>query len=138
MASSDRAAIINALIGTPYRLGAQGPAEVDCYSATRLLQAALFGRDMPAFQMPAEAGRTAIAAAIFASPERGRWVEVAAPVDGCLVTMARNTVGYHLGTWLKEDGGTIVHAIEECGVVADTVMSLEAVGWRRFRFHVPA
>ena len=97
---TDRGAIINGLIGTPYRLGAQGPAEVDCYSATRILQQALFGRDMPAFQMPGEAGRTAIAAAIAGRPSRARCGEVATPVDGCLVTMARNTQGYHLGTWL--------------------------------------
>ena len=135
---TSRAAIINGLVGTPYRQGGQGPDAVDCYAATRILQRELFGRDMPPFRMPAEAGRTAIAAAIAVSPERGRWREVAAPVDGAIVTMARNLQGYHMGTWLAEDGGIIVHAIEECGVVADTLQTLAAVGWRRFRFHVPA
>ena len=54
-----------------------------------------------------------------------------------LVTMARNECGYHLGTWVAEDGGLIVHAVEGCGVVADTLATLGAVGWRRFRFHLP-
>lgn len=133
-----RIAAINAIIGRPYRLGAQGPDAFDCYGAARALQRDLFGRDMPEFSMPGSAGRTAIAAAIAAHPERGRWAEVERPVDGALVTMARNTCGYHLGTWLSEDGGIVVHAIETCGVVADTLATLEAVGWRRFRFHVPA
>jgi cell wall-associated NlpC family hydrolase len=130
--------LINGLIGKPYALGAQGPDAFDCYSAARALQKALFGRDMPAFAMPGEAGRIAIAAAIAVHPERQRWREIAAPMDGCLVTMARHLQGYHLGTWLAEDGGMIVHAIETCGVVCDTIATLEAVGWRRFRFHLPA
>jgi len=134
---TDRAAIINALMGTPYRLGAQGPEAVDCYSAAAHLQRVLFGRAMPPFEMPGAAGRAAIAAAIAIHPERARWVEIAAPIDGALVTMARNDCGYHLGTWLVEDGGIVVHALEGVGVIADTIGSLNAVGWRRLRFHVP-
>lgn len=132
-----RVEIINSLIGTPYRLGAQGPEELDCYSCARMVQSRLFGRAMPDFAMPGEAGRLAIAAAISVHPERNRWQEIAVPVDGALVTMARNQCGYHIGTWIEEDGGMIVHAIEECGVVADTISTLEAVGWRKFRFHTP-
>lgn len=134
----DRLAILSPLLGTPYQLGAQGPGAFDCYSLSRLLQRELFGRDMPAFAMPGTAGRSALAAAIAAHPERRRWQEVERPVDGALVTMARNECGYHLGTWLKEDGGLIVHTLERCGVVADTPATLEAIGWRRLRFHVPA
>jgi hypothetical protein len=133
----NRVELINAHIGTPYDLGGRKPGSVDCYGSARHLQRVLFGRDMPDFAMPGEAGRTAIAAAITVHPERGRWREIDAPVDGALVTMARNQCGYHLGTWLDEDGGMIVHAIEDCGVVADTIATLEAVGWRKFRFHVP-
>jgi hypothetical protein len=134
----DRAAIINALMGRPYRLGAQGPEAFDCYSTVRALQLGLFRRDMPAFEMPSQAGRMAMAAAIAVNPERANWRETDRSVDGAIVTMARNLQGYHMGTWLSEDGGLVIHAIEDCGVVADTIMSLEAVGWRRFRFHVPA
>ena len=129
---------INALMGTPYSLGGQMPGTVDCYGCATRLQRELFGRDMPDFAMPATAGRVAIAAAIAVHPERGNWVEVSSPVDGALVTMARNDCGYHIGTWLAEDGGLIVHALENVGVVADTMPALMALGWRRFRFHVPA
>jgi hypothetical protein len=134
----DRVAFINSMIGTEYRLGAQGAGAVDCYSCATAIQSALFDRAMPAFEMPALAGRSAIAAAIAVNPERARWREVPEPVDGALITMARNVCGYHLGTWLAEDGGIVVHAIEECGVIVDTIQSLQTVGWRRFRYHVPA
>ena len=134
----DRVGIINALIGTPYSLGGQVSGTLDCYGCATQLQREVFGRDMPDFAMPATAGRVAIAAAISVHPERARWTEVAEPVDGALVTMARNDCGYHIGTWIAEDGGLIVHAIENVGVVADTVPALMALGWRRFRFHTPA
>lgn len=133
----DRAMLINAILGTPYDLGGRKPGTLDCYGAARLVQRELFGRDMPDFAMPGEAGRTAIAAAIAVHPERMRWQEIDNPEDGALVTMARNHAGYHIGTWLADEGGLIVHAIEDCGVVVDTIASLEAVGWRRFRFHLP-
>lgn len=133
----DRAAIINAVMGKPYQLGAQGPAAFDCYALARHLERELFGRAMPAFEIPGQAGRVAIAAAIAIHPERSRWLELAAPVDGALVTMARNSCGYHLGVWIEEDGGIIVHAFDGIGVVADTIASLMAVGWRRLRFHAP-
>lgn len=133
----NRVEIVNAHIGTPYDLGGKAPGTVDCYGSARYLQKALFDRDMPDFSMPGEAGRVAIASAIGVHPERARWQEVAEPVDGALVTMARNQCGYHIGTWLDLDGGIIVHAIEGCGVVVDTLPSLEAIGWRKFRFHIP-
>jgi cell wall-associated NlpC family hydrolase len=133
----ERAAIINSLIGTPYVLGGQGPDAFDCYGVTRVVQERVFGRAMPEFSMPAKAGRMGIASAIAVHPERANWKEIDAPVDGAIVTMARNTQGYHMGTWLADDGGIILHAIEEVGVVVDTLIMLQAVGWRRFQFHVP-
>ncbi|WP_127142834.1 NlpC/P60 family protein [Pelagibacterium montanilacus] len=135
--SLGRAEHINRLIGRPYHLGAQGPDSFDCYSLTRTLQAGLFGREMPAFAAPAQAGRMAIAAAVAIHPERGRWQEMPHPQDGAIVTMARHLQGYHLGTFIAEDGGLVVHALEGTGVVASRLCELEAEGWRKFRFHIP-
>jgi 6-phosphofructokinase len=100
---ADRDDILGSILGKPYRLGAQGPQEFDCYSATRFVQRELFGRAMPAFTMPETAGRWAIASVIAVHPERMQWREIARPCEGALVTMARNTQGYHIGTWLAEE-----------------------------------
>lgn len=134
----DRIAALNEIIGRPYRLGAQGPDAYDCYSAARAVQRSIFMREMPAFEMPSEAGRQAIAAAIAMHPERDRWKEIKAPSDGALVTMARHLQGYHIGVWIADEDGLIVHAIEGPGVVASRMLELEAEGWRKFRFHLPA
>lgn len=133
----DRIEFITSILGRPYRLGAQGPEAYDCYSATRALQSGIFDRDMPEFAIPETAGRWAIAAAMTVHPERRKWTSVERPVDGAIVTMARNEIGYHIGTWLQEDGGVIVHAMESVGVVASRLIELEAEGWRKFRFHIP-
>lgn len=138
MTAPERRAAIKGLIGRPYELGAGGPVAFDCYSATREVQRLVFGREMPSFEMPGQAGRMGIAAAISAHPERDRWVEVTDAVDGAIVTMARHLQGYHMGTWLEEDGGVIIHSLEDIGVTVDGLPALRAIGWRRFRFHVPA
>lgn len=138
MAEAERAAVLAELLGRHYRLGAQGPEAYDCYGAARALQRGVFGREMPKFAIPGTAGRWAIAAAIAAHPERENWIEIDAPEDGALVTMARHQQGYHMGVWLADDDGLVIHAVESAGVVASRLIELEAEGWRKFRFHLPA
>lgn len=127
-----RAAHVNSLIGRPYLAGAMGPDAFDCYGLARHLQHALFGRELPRFQLPAEAGRFAVASAIAVHPERNHWREIAAPLDGAAVVMARQECGFHLGTFLALDGGIVVHAIEGDGVVAEApfLLSSPASRWR--------
>jgi len=128
----DRAAHLNALLGRTYRAGAMGPEAYDCYGLARHLQAAFFGRDLPLFQLPAEAGRFGIASAITVHPERQRWREIPRPVDGSMVVMARQDCGFHLGVFLALDGGLVVHTLEQTGVVAERPFQLAspAERWR--------
>lgn len=129
---SARAAHINALLGRPYRARAMGMDAFDCYGLARHLQAEFFGRDLPLFQLPADAGRFAIASAITVHPERQRWREIAQRVDGAMVVMARQDCGFHLGVFLALDGGIVVHTIEQTGVVAESPFQLTspAARWR--------
>lgn len=124
--SRERAEHLNALVGRPYIAGAMGPDAFDCYGLARHIQSEFFGRDLPIFQLPAEAGRFAIASAIAVHPERMRWSEIIQPVDGSMVVMARQGCGFHIGVWLALDGemGIIVHTIEQTGVVAETPWNL--------------
>lgn len=127
-----RAAHVNSLIGRPYEAGAMGPDRFDCYGLARHLQREFFGRTLPLFQLPAEAGRFAIASAIAVHPERARWDEVERPVDGAVVVMAQQQCGFHMGVFLDLDGGLIVHTVEQTGVVAETPFQLRspAARWR--------
>lgn len=132
----DRVGFINSLIGRPYRLGAAGPEAFDCYGLARHVQQEVFDTDLPPFEAPADFGRTAIAAFLAAHPERKRWVKVDRPVDGALVSMAKQEVGYHVGVYLADDGGIIIHALDELGVIVDRPFALETLGWRRLQYLV--
>lgn len=135
---SDRAAHVNSLLGRRYEAGGMGPELYDCYGLARHLQAAFFGRDLPRFQLPAEAGRFAVASAIAVHPERARWVPVARPVDGAMVVMARQDCGFHVGVYLAMDRGLVVHTIEQTGVVAETPFQLASPAARwRLQYLVP-
>lgn len=126
---------LNALVGRPYRLGAWGPAEFDCYGLARHLQDVFWGREMPVFEAPEQAGRFALAAMIAAHPERGNWHEKPKPTDGAIVSMAKSGLGYHMGTFLALDGGVICHTLEDTGVTIEPLFILSTLGWRNLRFH---
>ena len=72
-------------------------------------------------------------------PVRADWMTIPRPVDLALVLMGK-TAGAetHVGTWLAEDGGLILHTDEPHGVALDT--PLEIVQARRWRltYLVPA
>lgn len=133
-----RAVHLNTLIGRAYQRGAMGPDRFDCYGLARHLQSAFFGRDLPLFQLPSEAGRFAIASAIAVHPERSRWQDAHDPVDGAVAIMSRQECGFHMGVFLELDGGLIVHTVEETGVVADTPWQLAGpISRWRIQYCVP-
>lgn len=134
---TDRAEAINGILGRPYEKGGAGPDSFDCYGFTRWIQQEVFGREMPLFQAPSLSGRFATASVIQTHPERRQWQRVPAATDGAIVSMARRECAYHLGTWIADDGGLIVHCMERMGVVVDTIPELIAAGWRSLRFYVP-
>lgn len=134
-----RAAFVNSLIGRPYKVGAQGPEVFDCWSLTRHVQRHLYGRELPAFQAPDDAGLQAIAGFIAGHPERRRWRPVPCAIDGALVSMFRMGIGHHIGTFLDLDGGLVLHALPACGVTVDEPFRLMAPPdcWTRLRFYLP-
>ena len=147
---TDRIAFIEALVGTHYRLGAQGPDAWDCWSLTRHVQQELFGRRLASVEVPADTGtpsrsRDGSPATIEAAwwlpaalAERRRWTEIARPEDGCLITMTQGVERTHTGTWLDLDRGLVIHTLPEQGGSLDRLLDLEAVGWAGFRFWRPA
>jgi len=141
----DRIAFINGLIGRPYKLGGQGPDAFDCYGLTRFVQRELFGRAMPEFVTPERAGLQAIAGFIQAHPERRNWRRIDGPVDGAIVSMFREGIGHHMGTYLDIDRGMVLHTLggedesKSMGVVVDTLFRMKAPpkAWTAFHFYLP-
>ncbi|MBC7282681.1 hypothetical protein [Hoeflea sp.] len=137
---ADAAALCNALTlaRLPWRLGAAGPAALDCWSCMALLQRHLFGRKVVLVTLSEEAARLDIADA-FASftPALAQWRARApgeAPVHGDGVLMSHKQAPHHCGVWLGLDRGVVAHMAEHGGFSADSVQALRLAGYTDLRF----
>lgn len=133
---SARVAFLAGLIGRPYRIGARGPDEFDCYGLARHVQRELAAVDMPDVAF-SDATTRAAAEAMLAHPEREAWAELAGqPQDLDLVLMGNVAKrDFHLGTFVVPAiAGIVLHIDQRNGVVADDIPSLQATGFNYLRF----
>ena len=72
----------------------------------------------------------AIARSFRDHPERRRWNGSRRPRKGDCVLMRQARYPVHIGIWLDVDGGRVLHAVRDSGVVAQSRDSLAAHGWR--------
>ena len=63
------------------------------------------------------------------------WRKLAGPVHGCAVGLSHNLKLHHCGLFVATDGGLILHAKEDHGIVAESVSALRARGWNRIEFY---
>ena len=117
------------LIGLPWVAGARGPEAYDCWGLFLAVQRQHFGRDLP--EIPVDAlNLRAVLNAFTAHPERQRWQPVSAAEEGDAVLMRQSRYPVHIGVWLDIDGGGVLHAVRNAGVVFQTLAALDAHGWR--------
>lgn len=123
----------NDYIGKPWARGQAGPGAFDCWGLVRAVQAAHFGRQLPA--MPMVTGTVLETAWLMsAHAERARWVAVDAPAQGDIALLAGARHPSHCGLWLDVDGGALLHSAEKWGVCFHSLAMLKAAGWGRFEW----
>ena len=127
-------AFVNSLIGLPYKKGAQGQEEYDCWGVAAVIEQRLFGRTMPPISDPPENIRE-LMEFVVEHPVRKLWKMIDGPVHGSLVEMSRNRDPFHIGVYLDVDDGGIIHSSNSGGVCWDRQVTLAASGWRRFTYH---
>lgn len=133
---TDRLAFLEALIGSPYEIGATGPDAFDCYGLARHVQAALYDVAMPKLPFVAATTRQQ-AEAMLSHPELRNWREIpeheARDGDGVLMgNVARRD--FHLGTYIVPiTAGVVLHIDKASGVVVDDLPSLRAIGFHYLR-----
>ena len=126
------AAMIESMIGTPY-----DPQNHNCWHYVRDVQQRLYGRDLPAIDLEQVNCRTVFEAFAADHPERANWVEVAKPVDGAIVMMARRDRTAHAGVYVALDEGLILHCDDKHGVAAERPLELRLRCWGKLRYYVP-
>jgi len=134
---TERLAFYESLIGKPYRIGARGPHEFDCYGLARHIQNELAGIEMPDVPF-AEPTTRAQAEAMLSHPERKAWEEVTEAEARELDLVLMGNVAkrdFHLGTYIvPATTGAVIHIDKAAGVVVDDLPALRASGFNFLRF----
>lgn len=137
------AAFINSIVGLPWQEGAQGPCAYDCWGLARSTQRELFGRDLPLLACaagPSQVNRDNIRDVIRAMDSvelRGEWVRADRPQHGDIAMISHRKYPSHMGTFLRLDGGGILHVTREGGVRFEPITLLRLGGWARISFFRP-
>jgi hypothetical protein len=124
---------VRAVIGKPWHENAQGPDAYDCWGLARAAQKIVFGRDLPIVSCPSTL--RALVETIENHAVRDNWPEVERATHGCLVSMTQSLHPHHIGTYLGLDGGRVLHATKNEGVMCCTLAQLRLEGFSKLRFH---
>lgn len=125
-----------AYVGLPWAAGAQGPDAYDCMGFFRMVQGRHFGVEVPAIIAPDYDDRAALSDLFRTHQERARWRRIVAPQAGDAVLIHRPL---HIGVWLPDDGGGVLHCVRGAGVVftSDASWPLSGFGRREFYRYNP-
>ena len=116
-------------IGRPWKSGARGPNEYDCWGLFLEIQREHFDRKLPEIPIDANDLR-AVVTSFKDHPERQRWFGVSQPVEGDAVLMRQSRHPVHVGVWLLVDGGGVLHTVKDTGVVFQKLPELLLHGWQ--------
>ena len=116
-------------IGLPWVAGARGPDAYDCWGLFLAIQRCHFARDLP--EIPVNADDLRLVLSAFRDhPERQRWQQVECVKAGDAVLLRQSRHPVHVGVWLDVDGGGVLHAVKDAGVVYQKLPELLLHGWR--------
>jgi len=118
-------------IGIPHKPGGEGPDAYDCWHLLRHLQKEYFGVEMPLAPIGDEEACLALFKDKTAS---GDWVHVEVPQHGDCVLL-RGGMWPHVGIYLDLDGGGVLHAMEDAGIIWTRLPRLRALGFGRTTYY---
>lgn len=115
-------------IGLPWEKDAEGPEAFYCWSFFRMVQARHYGRDLP--HIPNPSGLRDIIRLFRDHPEHSRWDRVGQAFDGDGVQMRRGVEPLHIGVWIGDARGGVLHCAQGDGVVYQRPDALAINGWQ--------
>lgn len=139
--SPEHEALVESLVGKPYRSGANGPDAFDCYGVPFFLYRLCGRTRLPEInrQLDQSPCGEAIGRALSDHPEIGRWTRVQDPEDWDIAVMANVAERRrHIGLCARLKGQFwVVHAQDAPvnRVVLDDLPSLDAKGFKRIEFY---
>lgn len=115
-------------IGKPWKNGARGPEQFDCWGLLWWIYARHLGITLPLYPVDAKDVDTVndlISAQTSGLPGVS-WTEIQAPTDMCAVAVGTVNRFTHVGIYLAVDGGLVLHCADGHSVTAQRVSLLMA------------
>ena len=111
-------------IGKRYEPGSTGPDSYDCWGLMYCVYKTVFGILLPEYP-----GITLVSLStqceVIQHDIATSWEEVELPFDGCGIAMSKQSAIHHVGVYITADGGRVLHATENAGVVTNTFRQLQ-------------
>ena len=106
-------------LGKPWAASPHPPLSFHCWEINRWVQVNHFNRECPDYNVlnPNDIGM--VASAIHRAQDSGKWIRLVKPINGCIVAMSQSgktDESHHVGMYLEEDGGMILHCTPRAGV----------------------
>ena len=137
----DRNKFLSDMIGKPWKGGARGPDEFDCWHCAQYVKDKLFDDPIPDIDVPEHPNWKWMISQFKSHPENAQWQEQPQPsngllqaVDGSLVLMARLTQPAHIGVLFMPEK-MVLHCDQLAGVVFQDLLTIRTNGWTRLRFY---
>ena len=114
--------------------GAAGPVSFDCWGLVCHVLKHRRGLELTPYGGVKETGLLMMMRA--ADHEvKSHWEQIVFPVHFCVVAMSRGSRAEHVGIWVDEGGGGILHSCEGSGVVFQTTTTIRNTGSQNFTFY---
>lgn len=114
----------NEYIGLPYH-----HSEFNCWGLVCLFYKNEYNLDIPQITLSDNNPKSAIEV-ISNSQERKNWVKTTSPHEGDVVLLRQSKHPVHVGVWLGNDGGGVLHCLKETGVIFQSLQNLSFIGWK--------
>lgn len=122
-------------VGIPFAQGGRGEAGVDCWGLLRLVYEREYKILLPEYPGVSLESLLRRHARILSAAGQD-WKRVESPQEGCAVAMSQIAFVHHVGIWVPADGGRVLHSWEGGSVVADSLRSLHARGFRVLEYYL--
>lgn len=119
------------VLGKPYRVGARGPDEFDCWGLVVYLYREAYKITLAEIPTPELLPTRTLAETAEEEMDAGDWTEVTEPQDGDVVALSRSKIIHHVGVWCSK---YCFHTLDGRPVAGDTIGALTAYRFITIRF----
>jgi len=121
-------------IGKPWARMARGPDSFDCWGLVYDVYKTHYNIELPQ-NLIDPIHVKAYAMAINEGKDHPDWIEKDEPKEGYVVPLSKSRLFHHVGIWLDVDEGVILHAHQGSCVVAQSMHSMKAHNWTKFKYY---